>query len=265
MATVASVYEINRFVRNIEDVHNEFFSKLDSEKKVKRPIPIAKRVWAGLEKTSDMIINEMFEEAVQRDHSNIKEWVALVDGDLNQIKKIKNFSRKFGIKLTIICDIIHVLEYVWKAGKVLNEDEKEIRKWVSKRFYTILEGKSSTVASGMCRSATNRKLKKSCREPIDICARYLLNHSNYLKYSEYLKKGYPIATGIIEGACRYLVKDRMEITGARWSLVGADSLLKLRSLKVSGDFFSYWKFYEQQQYERNYKILYKNPSILSSS
>lgn len=57
-----------------------------------------------------------------------------------------------------------------------------------------------------------------------------------MKYNEYLKNGYPIATGIIEGACRYLVKDRMEITGARWGLKGAEAILKLRAIKISGDF-----------------------------
>ena len=73
---------------------------------------------------------------------------------------------------------------------------------------------------------------------------------------------FTIATGVIEGACRYLVKDRMEITGARWSLLGAEALLKLRSLKISGDFDDYWKFYENQQYSRNYEVLYQNPSLL---
>jgi hypothetical protein len=76
--------------------------------------------------------------------------------------------------------------------------------WVSEKLKLILEGKSSLVVSGIKRAATRRKLKKSIREPIDSCARYLLNHSDYLHYSEYLKRGYPIATGIIEGACRYL-------------------------------------------------------------
>jgi hypothetical protein len=79
------------------------------------------------------------------------------------------------------------------------------------------------------------------------------------------KLGYPVATGVIEGACRYLVKDRMEITGARWSLLGAEALLKLRSLKISGDFEYYWKFYESQQYNKNYEILYQNPSLLKIS
>ncbi len=140
-----------------------------------------------------------------------------------------------------------------------------MRQWVSERFDLILKGRSSLVASGMKRSATCRKLKKSIREPIDSCARYLLNHASYLHYNKYLKLGYPIATGIIEGACRYLVKDRMEITGARWSLEGAEALLKLRSLKISEDFSDYWKYYENKQYDRTHKVLYQDPSILSPS
>ncbi len=79
-----------------------------------------------------------------------------------------------------------------------------------------------------------------------------------------MEKGYPIATGIIEGACRYLVKDRMEITGARWGLQGAEAVLKLRDVKISDDFTDYWKFYEQNQYIRNHKILYNNPNILEN-
>lgn len=264
MATVASVYEINRFIRKPEDILNDFFHTSNLKEKIKRPSPHGKRVWAGITKNSEEIIKEIFEEALQRDFSNKKEWVVLVDGDLNQIKRFKKLSRKFKIRITIVCDIIHVLEYIWKAGKVLN-DEKKIKQWVSEKLNLILEGKSSLVASGIRRSATNRKLKKSVREPIDVCARYLLNHSNFLYYNEYLKKGYPIATGVIEGACRYLVKDRMEITGARWSLEGAEALLKLRSLKVSGDFFSYWEFHEQKQYKRNHELLYQNPSILKVS
>jgi len=139
------------------------------------------------------------------------------------------------VKLTIICDIIHVLEYLWFAVKVLNDEEK-LNWWVSDKLSQYRYGKSSFVASGIRRSATCRQLKN--REPIDSCAKYGLNHSNYLNYKEYLEKGYPIATGVIEGACRYLVKDRMDITGARWSLKGAEAILKLRSVKISNDFDS---------------------------
>ena len=83
-----------------------------------------------------------------------------------------------------------------------------------------------------------------------------------MRYDEYLKKGYPIATGVIEGACRYLVKDRMGITGARWCLKGAEAVLKLRSLKVSGEFEDYWKFYEIQEFTRNHYEKYAKPEFL---
>jgi len=85
-----------------------------------------------------------------------------------------------------------------------------------------------------------------------------------LNYKEYLEKGYPIATGVIEGTCRHLVKDRMDITGARWSLKGAEAVLKLRAVKISDDFSDYWTFYEQQQYLKNHKTLYQNPSVLEN-
>jgi len=114
----------------------------------------------------------------------------------------------------------------------------------------------------MRRSATNRNFTQTKRKDIDKCARYLLNLAPYLKYHEYLKKGYPIATGVIEGACRYLVKDRMGITGARWGLKGAEAILKLRSLKVSGEFDNYWEFYEQQEFLRNYVDKYANSKFL---
>ncbi len=122
----------------------------------------------------------------------------------------------------------------------------------------ILEGKSSLVAAGMRRSATKRKLSSEERKSVDTCARYLLNNSAYLKYDEYLKLGLPIATGVIEGACRHLIKDRMDITGARWSLKGAEAVLRLRSLYISGDWHEYWRFHSQQEHRRNHRCLYKD-------
>ena len=78
-----------------------------------------------------------------------------------------------------------------------------------------------------------------------------------LKYDEYLKKGLPIATGAIEGACRYLIKDRMDITGARWGLERAEAILKLRSIKSSDDFDDYWKFYKTQSRLRVHSSQYQ--------
>ena len=75
-----------------------------------------------------------------------------------------------------------------------------------------------------------------------------------MKYDEALVAGFPIASGIIEGACRHLINDRLDITGARWGLKGAEALLKLRSLKSSGDFDEYWNFHKRQSKKRLYTI-----------
>ncbi|MHC5720637.1 MAG: ISKra4 family transposase, partial [Nostoc sp.] len=120
----------------------------------------------------------------------------------------------------------------------------------------ILSGQSSLVAAGMRRSATLRELKPEQRSAVDKCANYLLNNGAFLKYDDYLAAGFPIATGVIEGACRYLIKDRMDITGARWSLEGAEAVLRLRSLYVSGDWNDYWRFHLQLERQRHHQALY---------
>src|SRR5262249_37039662 len=141
------------------------------------------------------------------------------------------------VEQAIILDLIHVLEYLGKAAwpsHLLGDRAAE--SWVGERLAELLRGHSASVAAGMRRSATLRDLSDLERAQIDDCADYLLKYREFLHYDRYLAKGYPIATGVIEGACRYLVKDRMEKTGARWSLEGAEAVLQLRSLQASGDF-----------------------------
>lgn len=265
IATVASVYEIARYIRQPRDIAANFFTPTPTDKtKPSRPKPYAKRVWAGLKEPGSSIVEAIFREALQRDVHHMKEWVVLVDGDLHQIKQFQRLSKKFDVSLTIVCDIIHVLRYLWKAGNAFQSNEKEATRWVYEKFLDILHGKSLRIAAGMRRWATRKQLAKSVRIPIDNCARYLVNHAPYFHYAEYLKKGYPIATGVIEGTCGYLVKDRMEITGARWGLKGAEALLKLRAIKASGDFEEYWTFHEKKQFEKHYGNLYENPYIFRS-
>jgi len=104
-------------------------------------------------------------------------------------------------------------------------------------------------------------LTTAARKPVDECADYLLHYSPYLKYDEALAAGLPIATGVIEGACRHLVEDRMNVTGARWSLKGGEAVLRLRALRSSGDFDDYWKFHEIREYERNHATHYANQQV----
>lgn len=96
---------------------------------------------------------------------------------------------------------------------------------------------------------------------MDECADYLLHYKPFLKYDEALAAGLPIATGVIEGACRHLVKDRMNVTGARWSLHGGEAVLRLRALRSSGDFDDYWQFHEIREYERNHAALYADQQV----
>ncbi|NEP37438.1 ISKra4-like element ISMpr2 family transposase [Moorena sp. SIO3B2] len=255
MATVASVYTINPFVRTPQQI----VSTEEEHKKIKRPKPIGKRVWASLVKEPSLVIKEAFDEALHRDPNQHKRFCALVDGNKTQLSALKKFAREHHLKLTIVLDIIHVIEYLWKAAFAFYSDtSQQAEVWVSKRLLLILEGKSSTVAGGMRGSATKRQLSASQRQPVDKCARYLLNNAAYLKYHDYLKAGLPIATGVIEGACRHLIKDRMDITGARWSLMGAEAVLRLRSLYVSGDWQEYWPFHLKQEHKRNHLSLYKD-------
>lgn len=256
MATVAAVYTIRPFVRQPEDLVAQNNSSRAGPSK---PSPEQKRVWASLEKTPQQVLEGVFQEASYRDPANEKKWVALVDGNKAQIRLLRSMAREKGLDLTIIVDVIHVIEYLWDAGRAFySEADPELEGWVKNRLFEILRGNAGYVAGGMRRSATRRSLSPQARKPVDICARYLLNHLPYLRYDIYLSFGLPIATGVIEGACRHLVKDRMEVTGARWSLAGAEAVLRLRALRSSHDFDEYWAFHETREYDRNHQALYDN-------
>ena len=206
------------------------------------------------EKSMKTVIETGFAEGQRRDPAHQAEWVVLVDGDLTQIDDIEQAARALGADVVIIVDSMHVLEYLWKAAKAwLPPDGPKRAQWVSDKTSQLLQGEVKSVVRNLRRGATAKRMRSKQREPIDECATYLTNHAAYLNYPLYLAKGYPIATGVIEGACRHLVKDRMEITGARWGLEGAEAVLKLRALVINGDFEAYWDFHEHQEYQRNHR------------
>lgn len=263
MATVAAVYTTDTFVRAAEDLVAEDGCTID---KAKRPRPEQKRVWASIEKSPEQVITEAFAEACHRDPNHEKHWVALVDGNNTQIRILRRIAREKGINLTIIVDIIHVIEYLWDAGRAFHpESGTELENWVRHRLLGVLRGKAGLMAGGMRRSATRKQLTSEARKPVDTCATYLLNKSPYLHYDRYLSQGFPIATGVIEGACRHLVKDRMEVTGAKWRLEGAEAVLRLRALRSSNDFDEYWDFHESCEYKRNHQDLYASGVVPATS
>ncbi len=256
MATVAAVYTVAPFHRSPEDVVREL-ALVREATKVARPRPEGKRVWASLEQEPEAVLEGAFQEALRRDPEHGKTWTALSDGNPTQLKLLQKLGRRHAVSLLIVLDIIHALEYVWKAATAFHaEGSKDIEPWVRERLLALLHGKASDVAAGMRRSATLRGLTAKQRKPVDTCARYLKKYRRFMRYDQYLARGLPIATGVIEGACRHLIKDRMDLTGARWSLQGAEAVLRLRSLRSSGDFDEYWIFHERRELERNHLSRY---------
>jgi hypothetical protein len=255
MATVAGIYHLDRQIRCPRTVARQFAPlRLVPRHPTAVPKPVAKRLWASLEKPMKAVIEAGFEEGVRRDPTHQAEWVVLVDGDTTQIDYIQQAATKYGATVVIILDIIHVLEYLWKAANALFDPEDANGAWwVADRIEQLLQGQRTSMARCLRHAATVKGLNPKQREPIEQCITYLTNHAPYLNYPHYLAKGYPIATGVIEGACRYVVKDRMEITGARWGLEGGEAVLKLRALYLNGDFDAYWQFHEQQEYQRNHQ------------
>jgi hypothetical protein len=261
MAQVASVYEIAPHMRAAEDIVHGLHPA-PGEPAPKQPKPERKRVWASVEHDAATVIGQAFQEAEKRDPEHRKRWVVLLDGASHQRDCVQSCIRKAGVEAVIIADIIHVIEYLWGAANAFfGEGANPAEAWVDERLLRILCGGVSDVAAGMRRSATKRGLTAAQRQPIDRCANYLLNLKDYMRYDQYLAAGFPIATGVIEGACRYLVKDRMDITGARWTVAGAEAVLRLRALRASGDFEEYWAFHEARHHQSTHLDRYANATI----
>ena len=250
MATVVSVYETSPYQRTPEQLFN-----VDGESTSPRPEIKNKRVWAEITEDMGHALDQGFQEALRRDPDQTMEWVVLIDGQTDLIRQVEAQAEKHYVKVTIIQDFIHVIEYLWKSAHALypgKEEAERREEWVGGRTLELLKGNGKSVASGLRRAATRRGLDKKERIPPDTAANYIEKNQKRLRYKEALAKGLPIATGVIEGACRHLVKDRMDLTGARWRLKSADAVLKLRALKASGDMKKYLSFHFWKERCRNY-------------
>jgi len=260
MATVAAVYTVAPYVRTPEQVVRSLAPW--NEPAAPRPPVEHKRVWASLEKEPEAVLEEAFREALRRDPQRQKNWVGLVDGNKTQLDLLNKLARQHQVQLTVVLDLMHVTEYLWSASTAFHEEASPQREqWVGERLHNVLLGKAAQVAAGMRRSATRRQLSAAERQPVDVAARYLLNHQQYMRYHEYLAAGLPIGTGVIEGACRHLVCDRMD-KAARWSLKGAEAVLRLRALRSSGDFDAYWDHHVAQEYQRNHVARYADGNVV---
>lgn len=256
MATVAAVYDVEPYSRTAEQI----MGLADPE--ASRPKVRNKRVWASLQQQPAEVIEAIFAEAERRDPGHARTWLVLVDGQEAQLGAVEAAIARHRADVVVIQDFVHALEYVWKAAYCFHAEGTEAAEaWVQKHVLALLQGKVSDVAAGMRRSATRQELSQAARKPVDTCADYLLKNKARFDYATALAKGWPIATGIIEGACRHLVKDRMDVTGARWSLDGAEAVLRLRALRASGDFEDYMDFHCRQERLRHYAWAPKNDAL----
>jgi hypothetical protein len=275
MAELACVYDAAPVPRTPEDVISTPAQKRRKKKaqarkpkgKQKPREPQARGKWLTASVTDDIpaVIAAAFDEAERRDPDHQREWVVLVDGNNTQIEAVTAGAARRGVSITIVIDFIHALEYLWKAAwSFFDKGEPASEEWVADQARKILHGKSAQVAAGIRRRATTYGYSPAERAGADECARYLDNKKDYLDYGTALKKGWPIATGIIEGAARWLVKDRMDITGARWGLEGAEAILRLRAMIASGDFEDYWRFHLRREHERIHHAKYRDGLVLAA-
>ena len=261
MAQVAAVYSVERWRRTAADIFKDLRPVRATA--ARRPRAYNKRVWASSKREPRCVIDEAFREGLRRDPAREREWVVPVDGNRDQIRIVKKVATSHGVNITLVLDLIHVIEYLWRAAHCFYaEGTTEVEDWVEQWLLALLSGRSGGyVSSAIRRLARLRGLRGPKRKAALVAARYLRNNSPLMNYEQVLARGLPISTGVIEGACRHLVKDRMDRTGARWSLDGAEAVLKLRSVKSSGDFDAYWTYHLAREHERNHASHYANAQV----
>lgn len=257
MATVTMNWDQEPMPRTAEEILEQF--KPAAAREIPRrelPRPMNRRVRATLERSQQEAIAEMFAEAERRDPSHERRWVVLLDGSNSQRDQVLAEAKRRGVKVTIVTDLLHVLHYLWKCGKALyGGTTTGADEWVQEVVGSLLRGPASSVISTLKAKADEKGEKKvsaRARKALRACVQYLSHNEVGLDYAEALAVGMPIATGNIEGACRHLVRDRMDITGARWTTEGAEAILRIRALLKSGDWEEYCTFHFQEEHNRVY-------------
>jgi hypothetical protein len=220
-----------------------------------RPGPKARGKWLAGSVRHDpaKMISAAFDEAGARDPARLRTWVVLVDGAEHQLGLIRAEAARRGATIHVVIDLIHVLEYIWKAAWSLHPaGDPAAEDWVAVKALAVLAGDSARVTGDITADADAAGLSGSQRAGADTCVRYLEGKQELLRYDQALAAGWPIATGVIEGACRHLIGDRLDIGGARWGLDGAEAVLTLRAVITTGDFEEYWRFHLAREHQRLY-------------
>ncbi|MEK7862949.1 MAG: ISKra4 family transposase, partial [Chloroflexota bacterium] len=256
MATVAAVFTQQPRPRTPEDVVASLFdpppprlADAPPEPGQRASRPEHKRVWASVEKSKTEVIAQAAAEVERRDPDRVKRRVVVTDGE----RALQKGAAAAIVGCTLVLDLLHALEYLWKAAYCFHkEGSEEAAAWVRERALRLLRGEVSQVVKGIGKSATARRLRGPKRKTVDGVRAYLYRNRHRMRYHEYLRDGLPIASGAVEGACRNLIKDRMERSGMRWTIATAEALVKVRAAYLSGDFEDYWRFHVVAQHRRRH-------------
>jgi len=253
---VTAIYTIEPYLRTPQQVVEALLRDSAGGKEAKstvtsrpqRPAPIGKEVRATLA-GKDVAFERLTRRVAQREGKHIRHRVALTDGDDALQRRVRNRLSKF----TLVLDIIHASEYLWDvANALLGETSPDRITWVREHLLHILSGRTADVIQTLESRAQEPSLPTCQREALNTTIGYYRRNLPYMRYDQYLAQGWPIGTGVVEGACGHLVKDRMEQSGMRWTESGAQAILDLRAARVNDDWDDYQRFRRQRQHLRLY-------------
>ena len=257
MACVGSVYTIDRFVRSADEVVNEV---MRDRRRADRPVPTSQAAsrgtdaddrWRGGEwEGSDFAW--FADQVACRNAAGDKPVVCVMDGE----RALWTMLASYLSNVVCILDLFHVMERLWQAAHCFHpEGSPAAQALVTDRLRRILDGGVGYVIGGFKPMATKQGLARSKAGRFWNVLGYLENNRCFMRYDEYLAAGYPIAGGVAEGACRHLVKDRMEPTGMRWRIQGAQAMLDLRAVYLNDDWDAFQNHRIQQARRRLYPYL----------
>jgi hypothetical protein len=264
MAAVASVYTVDPYLRTADEVVAALFRDPDYEPE-RRPTPCHKRVWASLPQEDPeprssiaIVFDWVWWEFAQRNPRLARPTVCLCDGQKALWEACADAV--LDDDRIDILDLLHVTPRLWAAAKLLyGQKSKEVLPFVRQRVTQVLQGKVESVIRTMRRMAQQRGLASAKKKALARICSYLHKNRQRMRYDEYLRQGYPIASGVIEGACRHLIKDRMERAGMHWTRSGAQAMLDLRSVWIGG----YWQAFQQQRIDHETERLYPHRNLVA--
>ena len=213
-----------------------------------RPRPQHKQI-RGTLKGKQVALSRLAQARAKREGAHILHRVALCDGDWHLQAQLQQHLPGF----TLVLDFIHAYEYLWKAANALyGQDHPDRLAWVTTQTRCLLSSQTADLIATVRRLAAAPERSSPQRKVLEKVATYFEKNQDYMDYAAYLEQGWPIASGVIEGACRHFVKDRMELSGMRWTPEGAENLLRLRAVAENDDWQDYHRFRKQRRHQRLY-------------